>query len=188
MSSRMNRRLPLGRWLGLEVTISPIGIISFLAVVPFSMAISMWLGQIDFGSALWSGFLTAVIFFLSDFLHQYGHALAAKRVEYPMRGMFFFSVFSGSQYPRDEPTLPPATHIRRALGGFWVNVIIGILLGAAANSVWGSALGWALLISASWNFFILGWGALFPIDIQGFTTDGATIWKNWQQSRASQAK
>jgi hypothetical protein len=188
MSGGLNRRLALGRWLGLEVTISPIGIVSFLGVVPLSMVLSIWLGQLDFGSALWSGLLTALIFFLSDYLHQYGHSLAAKWVGYPMQGMFFFTVFSGSQYPKDEPTLPPTTHIRRALGGFWVNVILGALLGAAANSVWGSALGWALLFSAVWNFFILGWGALFPIDIQGFTTDGATIWKNWQQSRMTQIK
>ena len=191
MSGRLNRRIGLGRWLGLTVTISPLGIASFLAVIPISMVFSIGLGQLDFVSALWAGGVTAIIFFASDWLHQYGHSLAAKWVGQPMQGMHFYTVFSASQYPPDEPTLSPATHIRRALGGFWVNLLIGALLGSAANSLWaaGSGLGWVTAVGAIWNFFVLGLGALLPIDLLGvFTSDGGTIWRYWRQSRTSPAK
>jgi len=189
MFSGLKQPIGLGRWLGLTVTISMWGIISFLVIIPISAAFSLWLRHFDLASALWAGTFAALIFFVSDYLHQYGHSLAAKWVGHPMSGMHFYTLFSASQYPANEPSLLPATHIRRALGGFWVNLVIGFLLGAAANSMAGSALGWALMLGAIWNFFVLGLGALLPIDIKGvFTTDGGTILHYWRQSRAPSAQ
>lgn len=187
----MNRKLSLGRWLGLTVTISPLGLGMFLGLIPLSMAGSMLLARLDLGSAAWSGALVALGLFASDWLHQWGHGLAARRTGHPMAGMHFYSLFSASEYPPDDAALPPAVHIRRALGGFWVNLLIGLLLGAAANSLGpaGGGLGWATAVGAFWNFFVLGLGALLPLDIKNvITTDGATILHYLRQREAGPAK
>jgi hypothetical protein len=168
-----------------------LGIVSFLAVGLLSVLGSILLVNLDLITALWAGILTMIVFFVSDWLHQYGHALAAKWVGQPMIGVHFFSVLSASLYPPDEPVLLPNLHIRRALGGFWVNLLIGALLGAAANSLWatGSGLGWVTAVGAIWNFLVLGLGALLPIDIPGvFTNDGGTIFHYWRQSKVKSAK
>src|SRR4051812_22543551 len=54
---------------------------------------------------------------LSEFLHQLGHATAARSTGYPMVGIHFWGLLSSSRYPADEPVLPRSVHIRRALGG-----------------------------------------------------------------------
>ncbi len=187
----MNQHIPLGRWLGLQLTISPLSLLCYLAVIPVAALGSILLAGLDIGTALWSGVVVALAMFLFEWLHQWGHALAAKRTGYPMVGIHFFSIFSFSIYPTDEPPLPPQTHIRRALGGFWINLLIGLLLGAAAINLWanGSVLGWITAVNAVWNFFILGLGALVPINIPGvLINDGASLLYHWRLLQAQQAK
>jgi len=191
MSGAMNQRIPLGRWVGLPLTISPLGIVCYLAVIPLSALGSSLLANLDLVSSLWVGCLVAFSMFIFEWLHQWGHAVAARRTGYPMIGIHFFSLFSASQYPPDEPPLPPILHIRRALGGFWINLLIGLLLGAAALNLWsgGGALGWFTAVNAVWNFFILGLGALVPINMPGvLINDGASLLHYWRLLQTEQVK
>jgi hypothetical protein len=41
------------------------------------------------GEALFGGILAMLLYWLSDFLHHFGHAIAARRTEYPMTGCSF---------------------------------------------------------------------------------------------------
>ncbi len=186
MRRRMTQPIPLGTWFGLQNTISLWGVLSYLAVVPAAAAVAgAWL-SLSWGEALIAGALTSLMMFVCESLHQWGHSRAARRTGYPMLGIHHFSVFSSCLYPGDEPPLPPSTHIRRALGGFWINMLIGLLFGAAALNLWprGGWLGWVTAFSAVWNFFVLGLGALLPIRIPGLlTVDGATILHYWRESR-----
>jgi hypothetical protein len=182
----VNQRLSLGRWFGLALTISPLALIMYLALAPLSMLASILLFRLDAPAAAWSGAVVSAGLFVSDWLHQWGHALAAKWTGHPMSGIHFYSLFSNSQYPPDEPALPPGIHIRRALGGFWINLLIGLLLGAAASSLGpaGGGLGWATSALAFLNFVVLGLGALLPLEIKGLaSTDGAVILRNLRQPR-----
>lgn len=191
MLGPMNQRISLGRWLGLQLTISPLALLCYAAVILLSALGSLVLVGLDLGTALWSAVVVALAMFIFEWLHQWGHALAAKRTGYPMVGIHFFSLFSFSIYPADEPALPPQTHIRRALGGFWINLLIGLLLGAAAINLWanGSVLGWITAVNAVWNFFILGLGALVPINLPGvLINDGASLLHHWRLLQAQQAK
>jgi hypothetical protein len=44
--------------------------------------------------------------------------------------------------------------------------------------------GWLVAFTAVYNFFVLGLGALLPIDIPGvFTIDGGTILRYWRERR-----
>ena len=65
--------------------------------------------------------------------------------------------------------------------------MIGILLAPLAFYLWrrGGVLAWVIAFTAVWNFFVLGLGALTPIDIPGvFTIDGGTILRYWRESRS----
>ena len=176
---------------GVKTTISPVGIVSFLVAIPLLAWLAGRFLPLALGPALLAGALSAAMMFVSEWLHQMGHALAARRVGYPMIGIQFHSPLSTSVYPADEPRLPPQTHIRRALGGFWVNLLTGLLLGLLAVYLWprGGVAAWLAGFSAVYNFFVLGLGALTPIDIPGvLTVDGGTLLRYWREERARAGK
>ena len=126
------------------------------------------------GEALFGGILAMLLYWLSDFLHHFGHAIAARRTEYPMTGVLFHTALGTSVYPRDEPELPGRVHIRRALGGPALSFIVltitslAALLIPASTSPLLSAL--ALFVAAI-NLLIFSVGAFLPL---GFT-DGSTL-------------
>ena len=185
------RPLYLGSPFDLKTTISPAGIASYLLIVLPLAWLAAKLNGLTTGPALLTGALSSAVIFISDWLHQLGHARAARRVGYPMIGIHYYSLFSASIYPADEPSLPPEIHIRRALGGFWVNVLIGLVLAPAAIILWprGGALGWLAGFSSAYNLFVNGLGALLPIDIPGvFTIDGGTLLRYWRESRARERR
>lgn len=171
----------------LKTTISPFGVFaSVLIALPVLTLLAALTASLSFGEALSAAILGLGVMFVSEYLHQLGHAFAARRVGYPMIGVHFSTLLSTSVYPRDEPPLPPGVHIRRALGGFWVNVVIGLLLAPYAFFLWfgGGVRGWLVAFTAVYNFFVLGLGALLPIDIPGvFTIDGGTILRYWRERR-----
>ncbi len=180
------RPTALFKLMDVTVTISPAGLASFAIVI----AAAAWLAaawlKLDPGQALVAGTLSAAVMFVSELLHQFGHAYAARRVGYPMRGIHFFSILAASRYPADEPPLPRRTHTARALGGFWVNVVIGLLLAPYGFVLWlqGGVAGWVMALAAVYNFFVLGLGAFVPIHIPGvLTTDGATLLRLWWADR-----
>jgi len=170
--------LPLGTWLQLKITISPLALLLYAAIIPLVAAITrMWLA-LPASQAIAAGILSMLSMFGFECLHQFGHAWAARSVGYPMIGLHHFSLFSAGLYPKDEPPLPPVTHIRRALGGFWISLLVGLAFGVLALWVWPLSLfwGWIAGFTAAYNFFVLGLGAPLPIDIPGvFTVDGGTI-------------
>ena len=81
--------------------------------------------------------MAVVLHWASEFVHQLGHAWAARRVGYPMTGIRFWGVLSTSLYPSDELPLPAALHIRRALGGPMASLLLSV---AAALLVWALRL------------------------------------------------
>lgn len=144
-----------------------------------------WLATSQSGLSVGEGWLVgglcALAMFLGDWLHDMGHAWAARRVGWPMTGISYFSILARCEYPPNEPELPSKIHIQRALGGFWVNLLIGGVTFAVL--VYGPLLPewlfWALGFVAFYNFVILGLGALIPpLDLFGFQNDGGTILKH----------
>ncbi len=181
------QRISLFTLFGLKVTISVFGIVSFLIAVPPIAWLAAHLLQLTFSQAVLAGVLSAIAMFVFEFIHQCGHAWAATSVGYAMTGIHWHSWFSPGIYPADEPPLPPSVHIRRALGGFWINVLIGLLLAPLAFYFWrrGGVPAWVIAFTSVWNFFVLGLGALVPVDVPGvFTDDGGTILHYWRESRS----
>lgn len=169
----------LGRVAGLELSIQPSALWSMAAVWLGLSAAGFWLLGFDLWTAVAGGLAGVAIHWLSEFWHQFGHALAARRTGYPMTGLRFWGIFGVSLWPADEPTLPGRIHIQRALGGPLASFLLGglalafaLLLGQAAGLLW-----WLALLAAADNLLVLGLGAFLPL---GFT-DGSTILRWWRQ-------
>jgi hypothetical protein len=171
--------------LGVRTSISPFGLASFALAAFLLAGLASVMSALRLGEALQAGVLGALAMFVFEWLHQMGHALAARRTGYPMTGIFFHSVLSVSQYPPDEPPLPARVHVQRALGGFWINLLIGLFLVPYAFflSFSGGVAGWVVGFVAFYNLVVLGLGALLPIDIPNvLTTDGGTLRRYWRRT------
>ena len=169
----------LGRIAGLSLSAMPSTFWSMAAVWLVLTAVTFWLLGFGFGTAVLAGMIGVVIHWLSDFVHQLGHAVAAQRTGYPMTGLRFWGIFSTSHWPADEPELPGRVHLQRALGGPIASILIGSffwfvawLVGPDAGLFW-----WLAVLAAADNLLLLGVGAFAPL---GFT-DGSTILHWWNQ-------
>jgi hypothetical protein len=94
----------------------------------------------------------------------------------------FWWFLSSALYPPDEPALPAAIHIRRALGGPTASFLLTLIAGdiALALAAVGGVLWYGALFFCLDNLFVFTLGAFLSL---GFT-DGSTLlhWlrKRWQ--------
>jgi fumarate reductase subunit D len=172
------QNITVGRLYKLDLLITPLWIVCTLLYV----ALLAWIGANNLGfspaEAIVGGLVGTAIFWLSELVHQLGHAWAARRIGYPMTGIRFWGLTSTCLYPSDEPTLPAKTHIFRALGGPPVSLITSVLAGVLALALRGAEgglIGWLALFAFLINFFVLTLGAFLPL---GFT-DGSTLLRYW---------
>jgi hypothetical protein len=136
-------------------------------------AIAVWWFSAAWTIALLVGPLAVALHWLSDLVHQIGHAWAARRVGHPAVALHFWGVFSTIIYPKDEPELTGSIHIQRALGGPLFS--LGM---SAIGALWlwltpDSAPAWRWLVWFFFldNFVLLTLQVFLPL---GFN-DGATI-------------
>lgn len=115
---------------------------------------------------------------ISEVWHQLGHAVAGALTGHPMRGVRFWWIFIASVYPRDEPPLPAAIHIRRALGGPIASAILTLILGVIARAVRPPRARRILWVLCLENLFVFTLQVFVPL---GFN-DGATI-REWRRKR-----
>ena len=123
----MNGLIELGALFNLRLTAKPSVLIGTALVIAIWTPVTALLFGVPWGLALLTGLFAALLHWLSEFIHQLGHAWAARRVGHPMRGIRFWGVLSSSIYPSDEGDLPAGIHIRRALGGPMFSFILSIL-------------------------------------------------------------
>lgn len=124
------------------------------------------------------GVCVAAYHALAQFVHQLGHALAARATGYPMTGMRYEWGFAYSEYPSDEPPLPANVHIQRSLGGvagttllLVVSVVLWLRARMGAHWVTRWLLA-CLLLDSVLLFFasaVLSDGVLFVLQ-RGWTT------------------
>jgi hypothetical protein len=178
---------------GLELKFTRGALLWHLGLAVLAALLAAWLLDLGPGAAVLAGLLSAAVFFVSELLHQLGHAWAARSTGHPMQGLHFFSLFSASVYPANEPELPRRIHVRRSLGGFWVNLLVGVILLPLANTAWsGGGVGaWLLAFGTVVNLLVLGLGALLPIPVpggEGGVTDGGALLRYWREAQAEQKR
>lgn len=180
----MMKAFPLAKIVGLEVTFTPAALLGTLLL----WALFIWAGSailhLPAGEAVLGGLAATLLHWLADFLHQCGHAWAARCLGYPMTGVCLgqWLIFSTSRYPPDEPELPPEVHIRRAL----VGPLASLFMAAGAG-----LLAWVLHPPGGLAFFLVaffsldnlgaGLGAFIPLG----WTDGSTLLRSIEELRKS---
>jgi hypothetical protein len=85
-----------------------------LGAIWFAVALIL---QTGWQTAAMTALAAVILHWSSETVHCLGHAWAAAGVGYPMSGFRYWWMMAKTIYPKDEPTLPPEIHLRRALGG-----------------------------------------------------------------------
>jgi hypothetical protein len=169
----------LGKVAGLSLNARPDAIAGSIVLFVVLVGVSLGIFRVPLMGAIAGSLAAVVLHWVAAFAHQLGHAWAARRTGYPMSGIRFgaMGLLGTSQYPSDEPALPAAIHIQRALGGpsgsLFVSIVAALLALAIRNS--GELL-WVLAVFFFLdNFLVFTLGSLLPL---GFT-DGSTLVQWW---------
>lgn len=173
----MQKRWQLGNILGVEIWLTASSLLlSGLLWLLFSAGALLWFG-LSIGVAATVGFTAVILHWLGDLIHHCGHAWVARRIGYPMRRIVSWTIMFTSAYPKDEPPLPAAVHIRRALGGPAASLLITFTSGALLLSLpEGNSPLYLLTTFFFWeNLLVFFLGAFVPL---GFT-DGSTLLHWW---------
>ena len=169
------REFKLGRIGELNLSAMPSALASFIVLWIGLVALTMGLLKLSWASAIVVGFIATGLHWLSETIHQFGHAAFARRTGYPMTGIRYWGALSASVYPDGEPALSGTIHVRRALGGPVTSLLVAVVGGlillalsliAALSGVW-----WLALFFVIENVAVFCLGALLPL---GFT-DGSTL-------------
>ncbi len=169
----------LGTLAGLRLTARPSAIFGILGLWALLGGLGYVLLDLPIATALGAGLAAAALHVGSEVFHQLGHAWAARRTGYPMIGVQLWGIFAASIYPAAEPPLPPATHIRRALGGPLASLLLTLAAGAVTLLLPEGVGRWIALFWFVDNLFVFTLQAALPL---GFN-DGATIWHWWNVQR-----
>ena len=100
-----------------------------------------------FINALLVGVCFAAYHEIAQFVHQLGHALAARATGYPMTGIRYEWGFTYSEYLPNEPPLPDNVHIQRSLGGvggITLMLVIAVLLWLQVDVTANGFMRWVL--------------------------------------------
>lgn len=162
---------------GLEVVLGLDALIGGFLLWVGLCAAGVWLLHLPLSKALLDGFLATLLHYASELWHQLGHALAARRTGYPMRGIRSWWLLTLSRYPGEEPELPAEVHLQRALGGPIGSLLLALLAAGAAYALrapQGLAYRLTLFLFLD-NLLVFTLGALLPL---GFT-DGSTLLRWW---------
>ena len=169
----MNNEFKLFKFAGLEVSATVSTLVGSLFLWLALAAVGLWLLELSPGTALLGGLVAVLFHWLSDLVHHWGHARAARGTGYPMTGVRLWLVLGTSLYPLDEPELPAAVHRRRAWGGPIASFALSLVAGLLAFGLYplGGLAWWLSLFLFLDNLLFFTLGALTPL---GFT-DGSTL-------------
>ena len=173
----MNRPLSLGTFLGLNHTALPSAFVATALLWGILAMLGVWRLGFSLLEAVLGGLIAALLHWVGEAWHQFGHAWAARRVGYPMQGVELWWFFGRSIYPSDEPELPARIHIRRALGGAPASLVLALLAGVITLGLRtsGGIAYWVGVVFVIENLFVFTLGAFLPL---GFT-DGSTLLRYW---------
>ena len=177
----MAREHKLGRVAGVEVSATPTAVVGSFLLAAVLGGVGMRFLGLSGGEALGGSLLAVALHWGSDIAHHLGHARAARQTGYPMSGIRLgkWGVLGTSLYPADEPALPAAVHIRRALGGPAGSLVVTLAAAVVALALraGGGVLWWVAAFGFLDNLLLLPLGAFLPL---GFT-DGSTLLRWWRK-------
>lgn len=165
----------LGRVGGLALAVQPLAFVGSAVLLVGVTLVGHFILQMSLLEAIILGVSCVALHWLGEYLHQVGHARAAQHTGHPMAGIRFgfLGLLSTSLYPNNEPSLPAAQHIHRALGGPKLSFVVAIVSFVVVLLVWNlhPVLRAVAVFFFLDNLFIFSLGSLLPL---GFN-DGSTI-------------
>lgn len=163
----------LGKFAGLQLTAEPSAFWAFGLLWLALAALGRFALGLPWLSALAAGLAAAACHWDNELMHHLGHAWAARRTGFPMKGVHFSGFLATSHYPANEPDLPARLHIRRAVGGPIASLLWSAVLGVLALLVppGRGVIGWVLLFAFLDSLLVIGLGSLLPLPF----TDGGTL-------------
>ncbi len=182
----VNRLIEVGHIAGLRITARASIWMTMLALWIVLTIVASLLG-LPITEAVVGALVAVVIHYLSELVHQIGHSIAARQTGYPMSGVIFFGPIGLSVYPKDEPELSGRVHIKRALGGPVISLLLTLAAGLLYLFLTGTFttgqdephLAKVIILVGLFffldNLLVFTLGALLPL---GFT-DGSTILRWW---------
>jgi hypothetical protein len=175
----------LGTLGGVKITARPSALIASIALWAVATEVATTFFGASLAAGIVQGLVITLLHWLSDLLHQFGHAIAARSTGYPMSGLRLWFLLSSGLYPLDEPELPASTHVRRALGGPIMSLIVTVITGVIAWLLYntGSPYTWIAVFVVLDNLLVLTLGALLPLSF----TDGGTLLRLWRARKAPPA-
>lgn len=167
---------------GLPVKVERRMLILLTLVMPLILAVvARWRRpQRSLGEALVVGWLYWLVLLTPDATHIGGHAISARKAGAPMDAVYVPLGMPRTIYYNN--TVPPATHMRRALGGPVASIlgfVVGSLLYRLASP---ESLSRELSGLAVAGHGLIGAGSLLPIP----GVDGATILHWWRRQRSQE--
>lgn len=166
--------ISLGRVAGLSLSASPSSIVGSLILWALLGTVGLLLLKLPLVEVVVLSLAGTLLHWVSDVLHQFGHAWAARQTGHPMVGIRLWWLLTSSIYPSDEPQLHRSVHTRRALGGPIASLLVGALSSLLLLLIpMGTGPWWLALFFCLDNLLVLGLGAFLPL---GFT-DGSTLLK-----------
>ncbi len=162
---------------GLAIYLVPAAFAGSLVLVVLLFVVGFAALGLSITEALLFGLIGTALHWLGELLHQFGHAQAARQTGHAMIGVRLgtLGVLSTALYPHDEPALPGAIHIHRALGGPKWSIVMAAVGAGLTALLWNAApvLRAIALLYFLEALFVFTLGAFLPL---GFT-DGSTILK-----------
>ncbi|HYO50074.1 MAG TPA: hypothetical protein VEW94_09515, partial [Chloroflexia bacterium] len=119
--------ISLGRIAGLSLSVAPSAWIGSLVLWVLLVAVGLLLLKLSLVEVVLLSLAGVLLHWISDVIHQFGHAWAARQTGHPMVGIRLWWLLTSSVYPPDEPQLPRSVHTRRALGGPITSLRVGAL-------------------------------------------------------------
>lgn len=170
------RTIRLPQFYRLDLVIQPIFIYACLALSVVMALLGAALLHLSLLQAMIGGLAFGLLHALSVFLHDMGHAIAARGTGYPMSGIEFgrYGLLAVTLYPPNEPELPGKIHIRRAWGGPIMSFGIALLLGLLTFALPSRSVMWWVALIGSWhNLVTFSLQVLLPVP----WADGGTLAK-----------
>lgn len=169
------RNLRLGRILGIPIYVSPTWfLVAAVITIGFEPAVARSLPGL--GTATYAvTFAFAVLLYVSVFLHEVSHAVAARAFRLPVRGITLHFLGGHTEIERDSPT--PGTDLAVSAAGPAVSLLLGGLAWLAARPVGADVPEYLLLVLATANGVVGLFNLLPALPLDGGHMLRAVVWR-----------
>jgi Zn-dependent protease/CBS domain-containing protein len=169
------RRISLGRVVGIPVAVGPTWfIVAGVITIGFAPFVRQEVGDLGPGTYVVS-FAFAVLLYASVLLHELSHALVARRLGLPVRGITLHFLGGYTEIERASPT--PRTDLLVSAAGPAVSLLVAVAAWAASTSVDALVPGFLLWQLAVANALVGVFNLLPALPLDGGHILRAALWR-----------